>query len=82
MVHAPNSPFNGPAVVQLDQSNDKEVDNPLIEEDGGEKAYPLAGQLANGAMDPRELTDIIETACAHLTAQDLQDIGTFLETTA
>lgn len=82
MVHAPDSPFNGPAVVQLDQSDDKEVDNPLIEEDGGEKPYPLAGQLTNGAMDPRELTDVIETVCAHLTAQDLQGIGTSLVTIA
>ena len=58
------------------------MDNPLIEEDGGEKPYTLAGQLANGAMDPSELTDVIETVRAHLTAQDLQDIGTSLVTTA
>lgn len=42
LVHIPNSPFNGPAVVQLDQSNNKKVDNSLIEEDCGKKPYTLA----------------------------------------
>jgi len=48
------------------------VDDPLIEEYGGNKPYTLAWQLSNGAVNPREFTNVVEAVCPHFTTHYLQ----------
>lgn len=67
---SPDSPLDGPAVVQLQHSDNHERDHAIVKKHGRKEPQSLTGKLSDGLPNPRELADGIETVRSHVTAQD------------
>lgn len=65
----PYSGLNLPHDGEFEERDEDPVNDALVQEDGRHKPHPLL--WAESRSRPGQLTDVVETLCAHLTAQQL-----------
>ena len=71
---SPDPPLDLPADVELEESDQQQVDHSVVEKDGSEEADTLARRLPDGPPNPGKLTDVFEAVGANLATHHLGEI--------